>query len=316
MTRVAVLDDYQDVAESLADWDSLPDGTEVVFFSYHLTDEDALVERLAEFDVVVLMRERTAFPRSLISRLPRLKLIVTAAMRNVAIDVDAARDRGVVVSGTEGSGGATLDLTWGLILALLRHVPAEDAALRAGRWQTTLGEGLAGKTLALMGLGRLGSGVARVGSAFGMEVIAWSENLTAERAAEVGATRVERDELFAAADVLSIHVVLSGRTRGLVGAKELAAMKPTAYLINTSRGPVVDETALIDALRSRQIAGAGLDVYDIEPLPMSHPLRSAPHTVLTPHIGFVTRETYREWYGGAVEDIAAFLSGKPIRVLT
>lgn len=316
MTRVAVLDDYQDVAESLADWDSLPDGTEVVFFSYHLTDEDALVERLAEFDVVVLMRERTAFPRSLISRLPRLKLIVTAAMRNVAIDVDAARDRGVVVSGTEGSGGATLDLTWGLILALLRHVPAEDAALRAGRWQTTLGEGLAGKTLALMGLGRLGSGVARVGRAFGMDVIAWSENLTAERAAEVGATRVERDELFAAADVLSIHVVLSGRTRGLVGAKELAAMKPTAYLINTSRGPVVDETALIDALRSRQIAGAGLDVYDIEPLPMSHPLRSAPHTVLTPHIGFVTRETYREWYGGAVEDIAAFLSGKPIRVLT
>lgn len=316
MTRVAVLDDYQDVAESLADWDSLPDGTEVVFFSYHLTDEDALVERLAEFDVVVLMRERTAFPRSLISRLPRLKLIVTAAMRNVAIDVDAARDRGVVVSGTEGSGGATLDLTWGLILALLRHVPAEDAALRAGRWQTTLGEGLAGKTLALMGLGRLGSGVARVGRAFGMDVIAWSENLTAERAAEVGATRVERDELFAAADVLSIHVVLSGRTRGLVGAKDLAAMKPTAYLINTSRGPVVDETALIDALRSRQIAGAGLDVYDIEPLPMSHPLRSAPHTVLTPHIGFVTRETYREWYGGAVEDIAAFLSGKPIRVLT
>ncbi len=316
MTRVAVLDDYQDVAESLADWASLPDGTEVVFFSYHLTDEDVLVERLAEFDVVVLMRERTAFPRSLIARLPRLKLIVTAAMRNVAIDVDAARDHGVVVSGTEGSGGATLDLTWGLILALLRHVPAEDAALRAGRWQTTIGEGLDGKTLALMGLGRLGSGVARVGRAFGMEVIAWSEHLTAERAAEVGATRVERDELFAAADILSIHLVLSDRTRGQVGAKELAAMKPTAYLINTSRGPIVDETALIDALHARQIAGAGLDVYDIEPLPMTHPLRSAPHTVLTPHIGFVTRETYRQWYGGAVEDIAAFLSGKPIRVLT
>jgi phosphoglycerate dehydrogenase-like enzyme len=316
VTRVAVLDDYQDVAESLADWASLPDGTEVVFFSYHLTDVDALVERLAEFDVVVLMRERTAFPRSLIARLPRLKLIVTAAMRNVAIDVDAARDHGVVVSGTEGSGGATLDLTWGLILALLRHLPAEDAALRAGRWQTTLGVDLAGKTLGLLGLGRLGSGVARVGRAFGMEVIAWSEHLTAERAAEVGATRVERDELFSAADILSIHVVLSDRTRGLVGAKELAAMKPTAYLINTSRGPIVDETALIDALHARQIAGAGLDVYDVEPLPMTHPLRSAPHTVLTPHIGFVTRETYRQWYGGAVEDIAAFLSGKPIRVLT
>ncbi|HEY2176804.1 MAG TPA: D-2-hydroxyacid dehydrogenase family protein [Mycobacteriales bacterium] len=316
MTRVAVLDDYQDVAESLADWASLPDGTEVVFFSYHLTDVDALVERLAEFDVVVLMRERTAFPRSLIARLPRLKLIVTAAMRNVAIDVDAARDHGVVVSGTEGSGGATLDLTWGLILALLRHLPAEDAALRAGRWQTTLGVDLAGKTLGLLGLGRLGSGVARVGRAFGMEVIAWSEHLTAERAAEVGATRVERDELFSAADILSIHVVLSDRTRGLVGAKELAAMKPTAYLINTSRGPIVDETALIDALHARQIAGAGLDVYDVEPLPMTHPLRSAPHTVLTPHIGFVTRETYRQWYSGAVEDIAAFLSGKPIRVLT
>jgi phosphoglycerate dehydrogenase-like enzyme len=316
VTRVAVLDDYQDVAESLADWASLPDGTEVVFFSYHLTDVDVLVERLAEFDVVVLMRERTAFPRSLIARLPRLKLIVTAAMRNVAIDVDAARDHGVVVSGTEGSGGATLDLTWGLILALLRHLPAEDAALRAGRWQTTLGVDLAGKTLGLLGLGRLGSGVARVGRAFGMEVIAWSEHLTAERAAEVGATRVDRDELFAAADILSIHVVLSDRTRGLVGAKELAAMKPTAYLINTSRGPIVDETALIDALHSRHIAGAGLDVYDVEPLPMTHPLRSAPHTVLTPHIGFVTRETYRQWYGGAVEDIAAFLSGKPIRVLT
>jgi phosphoglycerate dehydrogenase-like enzyme len=316
VTRVAVLDDYQDVAESLADWASLPDGTEVVFFSYHLTDVDALVERLAEFDVVVLMRERTAFPRSLIARLPRLKLIVTAAMRNVAIDVDAARDHGVVVSGTEGSGGATLDLTWGLILALLRHLPAEDAALRAGRWQTTLGVDLAGKTLGLLGLGRLGSGVARVGRAFGMEVIAWSEHLTAERAAEVGATRVERDELFSAADILSIHVVLSDRTRGLVGAKELAAMKPTAYLINTSRGPIVDETALIDALHARQIAGAGLDVYDVEPLPMTHPLRSAPHTVLTPHIGFVTRETYRQWYSGAVEDIAAFLSGKPIRVLT
>jgi phosphoglycerate dehydrogenase-like enzyme len=262
------------------------------------------------------MRERTAFPRSLIARLPRLKLIVTAAMRNVAIDVDAARDHGVVVSGTEGSGGATLDLTWGLILALLRHLPAEDAALRAGRWQTTLGVDLAGKTLGLLGLGRLGSGVARVGRAFGMEVIAWSEHLTAERAAEVGATRVERDELFSAADILSIHVVLSDRTRGLVGAKELAAMKPTAYLINTSRGPIVDETALIDALHARQIAGAGLDVYDVEPLPMTHPLRSAPHTVLTPHIGFVTRETYRQWYSGAVEDIAAFLSGKPIRVLT
>jgi phosphoglycerate dehydrogenase-like enzyme len=316
VTRVAVLDDYQDVAESLADWASLPDGTEVVFFSYHLTDVDALVERLAEFDVVVLMRERTAFPRSLIARLPRLKLIVTAAMRNVAIDVDAARDHGVVVSGTEGSGGATLDLTWGLILALLRHLPAEDAALRAGRWQTALGVDLAGKTLGLLGLGRLGSGVARVGRAFGMEVIAWSEHLTAERAAEVGATRVERDELFSTADILSIHLVLSDRTRGLVGAKELAAMKPTAYLINTSRGPIVDETALIDALHARQIAGAGLDVYDVEPLPMTHPLRSAPHTVLTPHIGFVTRETYRQWYGGAVEDIAAFLSGKPIRVLT
>ena len=316
MTRVAVLDDYQKVAESLADWGSLPDGTEVVFFSYHLTDEEALVERLVDFDIVVLMRERTPFPRSLIKHLPRLKLIVTAAMRNAVIDVEAARDHGVVVCGTEGSGRATLDLTWGLILALIRHLPTEDAALRAGRWQTTIGVDLEGRTLGVLGVGRLGSRVARVGHAFDMDVIAWSENLTAERAAEVGVTRVDRDELFERSDILTIHTVLSGRTRGLVGRRELGLMKPTAYLINTSRGPIVDEAALNDALRSGQIAGAGLDVFDVEPLPMWHPLRSAPHTVLTPHIGFVTQETYRQWYGGAVEDIAAFLAGSPIRVLT
>ncbi len=316
MTRVAVLDDYQKVAGSLADWSSLPDGTEVVFFSYHFTDEEGLVERLVDFDVVVLMRERTPFPRSLIKRLPQLKLIVTAAMRNAAIDVAGAREHGVVVCGTEGSGGATLDLTWGLILALIRHLPTEDAALRAGRWQTTIGVDLEGRTLGVLGVGRLGSRVARVGQAFDMDVIAWSENLTAERAAEVGVTRVERDELFERSDILTIHTVLSGRTRGLVGRRELSLMKATAYLVNTSRGPIVDETALNDALRSGQLAGAGLDVFDVEPLPMWHPLRTAPHTVLTPHIGFVTKETYRQWYGGAVEDIAAFLSGSPIRVLT
>lgn len=314
MTRVAVLDDYQNVAESLADWSSLPDGTEVIFYSYHLTDEEALVERLGDFDVVVLMRERTPFPRSLIEKLPRLRLIVTAAMRNVAIDVDAASDRGVVVCGTEGSGGATLDLTWALILALVRHLPSEDAALRSGRWQTTIGHDLSGRTLGVLGLGRLGGRVAQVGNAFGMEVIAWSENLTPERAAEVGATRVDKGELFARADVLSIHTVLSSRTRGLVGEAELAAMKPTAYLVNTSRAHVIDEQALVDALARRAIAGAALDNFWREPLSTDHPLVAMDHVVLTPHIagGAFDAQAAIDDVGGVVENVARVLTGKPL----
>lgn len=314
MTRVAVLDDYQQVAANMADWSRL--GVDVVFFADHLTDDAAVAERLRDFDVVVLMRERTPFPASLIERLPALRLIVTTGMRNAAIDIATATEKGIVVSGTEGLSLATADLTWALILALTRHVVTEDVAMRAGRWQTTLGIELAGKTLGVLGLGNLGTRVAEIGRAFGMDVVAWSANLTAETATAKGALRVEKDELFASSDILTIHLLLSRRTRGLVGAAELALMKPTAYLVNTSRGPIVDERALLDALRSGTIAGAGLDVYDEEPLPPGHPLVAAPNTVLTPHIGFVTEQTYRAWFAGAVEAVAAFLAGTPVRVLT
>jgi phosphoglycerate dehydrogenase-like enzyme len=317
VSRIAVLDDYQQVASTSADWGALPAGAEVTFFSDHLDDEDAIVQRLRDFDVVALMRERTPFPRSLIERLPQLRLIVTAGMRNASLDIAAATEHGIAVCGTDGgSGFATAEHTWGLILDLARHISVEDAAVRAGRWQSTIGTDLRGQTLGVLGLGRLGSAVAKVGLAFGMDVIAWSQNLTTERAVAVGVTRVERSELFVASDILSVHVVLSDRTRGLIGAAELAAMKPTAYLVNTSRGPIVDEAALIAALHSGQIAGAGLDVFDREPLPDGHPLLSAPRTVLTPHIGFVTEQTYREWYASMIEDIRAFLAGVPIRVLS
>ncbi len=314
MTRVAVLDDYQDVARGLADWGSLP--VEVVVYRDHLADEGAVAARLKDFDVAVAMRERTPFPRTLFERLPRLRLLVTTGMRNASIDLRAAADRGVVVSGTAGLPSPTAELTWALILALVRHVPREDRATRDGRWQETLGVTLAGKTLGVLGLGQLGSRVARVGKAFEMDVLAWSQNLTAERAAVVGATLAgSRDEVLARADVVTIHLVLSERTRNLVGARELALMRPTAFLVNTSRGPIVDERALVAALRAGAIAGAGLDVYDEEPLPPDHPLRRLPNTVITPHLGYVTEETYRVFYPQAVEDIRAYLAGAPVRVL-
>jgi phosphoglycerate dehydrogenase-like enzyme len=315
VTRVAILDDYQDVAGRLADWKSLP--TEVVVFRDHLSDESKVAARLADFDVVVAMRERTPFPRSLFERLPRLRLLVTTGMRNASIDLRAAADRGVVVSGTAGLPSPTAELTWALILALVRHVPREDRATREGRWQETLGTTLKGRTLGVLGLGQLGSRVARVGKAFEMDVIAWSQNLTGERAAAVGATLAgSRDELLARADIVTIHLVLSDRTRGLVGARELGLMRPTAYLVNTSRGPIVDEGALIATLRAGKIAGAGLDVYDEEPLPADHPLRRLPNTVITPHLGYVTEETYQIFYSQALEDIRAFLAGAPVRVLS
>jgi phosphoglycerate dehydrogenase-like enzyme len=314
VTRIAVLDDYQGVAAEYADWGSL--NAEVVFFTDHLSAEDSVVARLNEFEIIVAMRERTAFPASLIRKLPKLQLIATAGMRNASIDMAAARQQDVVVCGTAGgSMGATPELTWGLILAVLRHIPLENQSVRAGGWQTSVGGDLAGRTLGILGLGRLGQRLARLGLAFDMNVIAWSANLTQETAAQHGVTRVEKDALFAESDVLSIHTVLSDRTRGLVGAAELASMKPTAILVNTSRGPVVDQNALLKALQDGTIAGAGLDVYDQEPLPAEHPLRSAPRTVLTPHIGFVTGETYRAWYRELVEDVAAFLAGEPVRVL-
>jgi phosphoglycerate dehydrogenase-like enzyme len=261
------------------------------------------------------MRERTPFGADLLARLPRLRLLVTTGMANASIDLAAARERGVVVCGTGSLPSPTAELTWGLILALLRHVPAEDARLRGGGWQTTVGTELAGRTLGVIGLGRLGRRVARVARAFEMDVLAWSQNLDPDEARRHGAEPVGREELLSRADVVTIHLRLSGRTRGLIGAAELARMKPSAVLVNTSRGPIVDEAALVAALRDGVIAGAGLDVYETEPLPPGHPLRSAPNTVLTPHLGYVTSGTYARFYADAVEDIAAFGRGAPVRVL-
>jgi phosphoglycerate dehydrogenase-like enzyme len=314
--RIAVLDDYQSVASTYADWSRLPEPVEVVEFADHVADEDALVARLAPFDVVVAMRERTPLPRSVLERLPNLRLLVTTGMRNKSIDVEAAVERGIVVSGTGSPSTATAELTWGLILAVLRSIPQEDAALRVGGWQHTLGGDLAGARLGVVGLGRLGSQVARVGQAFGMDVVAWSQNLTDERAAEHGVRRVGREELFATSDVVTVHLLWSRRTRGLIGADDFTRMKPTAIFINTSRGPIVQEQALIECLRTGTIAGAGIDVYDQEPLPPDHPMRTLPRTVLTPHLGYVTRGTYEVFYGEAVEDVAAWMSGAPIRTLS
>ena len=316
MPRVAVLDDYQNVARDMADWDSLPPDVRVDFFQDHLFDEGDLARRLNPYEIVVAMRERTPFQRTLFSRLPKLRLLVTTGMRNASIDMAAAAEHGVTVCGTDGLPYPTAELTWALILALVRRVPTEDAATRAGKWQVTMGEGLQGKTLGVIGLGRLGSQVARIGAAFGMNLLAWSQNLTAERAAEFRARLVEKDELLGESDFVTIHLVLSDRTRGLLGERELSLMKESAYLVNTSRGPIVDETALIGALQSGKIAGAGLDVFDIEPLPLDHKLRSLPNTVLTPHMGYVTTETYRIFYGDAMENISAFLSGNPVRVIS
>jgi phosphoglycerate dehydrogenase-like enzyme len=315
MARVAVLDDYQGVALKMADWSRLPSDTTVQVFKDHLSQEQAVAERLKDFDVVVAMRERTPFPRSLLERLPKLKLLITTGMRNASIDVAAAADRGITVCGTQGLPYPTAELTWGLILALVRRIPQEDKATREGRWQVSAGEGLRGKALGVIGLGGLGSQVATVGKAFGMELLAWSQNLTAERATQFGATLVGKDELLSRSDLVTIHLVLSDRTRGLIGARELDLMKRSAYLINTSRGPIVDEAALVQALRQGTIAGAALDVYDEEPLPPDHPLRQLPNTVITPHLGYVTVETYKIFYGHAVEDIQAFLQGKPVRVI-
>jgi phosphoglycerate dehydrogenase-like enzyme len=314
--RIAVLDDYQSVAAAFTDWSKVPEPVEVVEFHDHVDDEDALVARLQPFDVVLAMRERTAFPRSVIERLPNLKLLVTTGMRNKAIDIAAANERGITVCGTGSQATATAELTWGLILATLRHIPQEDASVRVGGWQHTIGGDLAGARLGVVGLGRLGSRVATVGQAFGMDVVAWSQNLTDERAAEHGVTRVEREELFATADVVTVHLLWSKRTRGLIGADDFARMKPTSVFINTSRGPIVQQQALIDALDQNRIAGAGIDVYDQEPLPADHPMRTLPRTVLTPHLGYVTRGTYEVFYGEAVEDVAAFLAGSQIRVIT
>ncbi|HUK61625.1 MAG TPA: D-2-hydroxyacid dehydrogenase family protein [Stellaceae bacterium] len=314
MMRVAILDDYQKAALRLADWGRLhPDAT-IAAFPDHISDEAELAHRLHTFECVVLMRERTQFRKSLIERLPNLRLIVTAGMRNAAIDVDFATERKIQVCGTEMLGYPTAELTWGLVLGLFRRITAEHNAMHRGHFQTPeLGLGLSGKTLGILGLGRLGGLVAKYGNTFGMKVIAWSQNLTDAKAAEHGARRVEKDTLFAESDVVSIHLVLSPRSRGLVGAAELGRMKKTAFLVNTSRGPIVDERALLDCLKGKHIAGAALDVYDIEPLPKDHPVLALDNVLLTPHLGYCTAEGYERAYANAVEDIRAFLDGKVLR---
>ncbi|MGW4486057.1 D-2-hydroxyacid dehydrogenase family protein [Amycolatopsis sp. NPDC004368] len=311
--KIAILDDYQNVALSYADWGSLD--AEIEVFTEAFAGPDDVVGSLAGFDVVVAMRERTRFPAEVLDRLPDLRLLVSTGRRNAAIDVAAAKRNGVVVSATGYLGPPTLEHTWALILGAARNLPADVESMRGGGWQVGVGTVLHGKTLGLLGLGRLGSASAKIGQAFGMSTIAWSPNLTPERAAEFGVSAVSKEELFERSDVLSVHVVLSERSRGLVGAAELARMKATAWLVNTSRGPVVEEGALLDALRARRIAGAALDVYDVEPLPVEHPLRGLDNVVLTPHVGYVSRETYEIFYRDAVEDIAAFRAGEPIRVM-
>ena len=315
--RCAILDDYQNVALTFADWSKVKGDIEIKVFNEHLGGADNVVAALADFAIVCAMRERTVFPRAVIEALPALKLLVTTGMRNASIDLEAAKARGVVVCGTPAFGNATAAIATGLMLELARHIGYENARLKAGAaWQSTIGLDLEGLTLAQLGLGKLGTRMAEIGRAFKMNVIAWSQNLTPEKCKEAGAEHVSRDDLFRRADFLSIHLQLSERTRGLVGARELGLMRKSAYLINTSRGPIVDEVALLAALRDKRIAGAGLDVFDIEPLPVAHRLRKLDNVVLTPHLGYVTEQNYRTFFAGMVDDIRGYLDGKPVRVLS
>ncbi|MEV7927174.1 D-2-hydroxyacid dehydrogenase family protein [Kitasatospora sp. NPDC088264] len=315
--RCAVLDDFQGVATSIVDWSPVSDRVAVTAFSEHFGSEDELAAALADFDFVVTLRERVPFPASLFARLPRLRLLVASGMRNSVIDYAAAEAHGVTVCGTASSSTPPVELTWALLLGLARGIVPESTVLReGGPWQSTVGADLHGRVLGLLGLGRIGGLVARVGLAFGMDVLAWSQNLTDERAAEVGVRRAAgKEELLSGADFVSIHLALGERTRGLLGEAELALMKPEAYLVNTSRAAIVDQDALLAALTGGRIAGAAVDVFDVEPLPAEHPLRTAPRLLATPHLGYVSRDNYRRYYGEAVEDIAAYLAGEPIRRL-
>lgn len=305
--KIAILDDYQNVALKMADWSAISGRAELTVFNDHLSDADAVVRRLEPFDVVCVMRERTPLRRDTIARLPNLKLIASTADRNSGIDVEAARERGIAVAITGYSSTPTIEMTWALILASVRNVADENVALRSGSWQEGIGEELEGKTLGVLGLGNVGGPVARIGLAFGMQVIAWSQNMTAEAAQAAGAELVSKEQLFERSDILTIHVVLSDRSRGIVGAKLLNLMKSTARLVNTSRGPIVDEGALIDTLKRRRIAGAALDVFDLEPLPQDHPFRTLPNVLATPHIGYVARGLYETFYGDTVKNIANWL---------
>jgi D-3-phosphoglycerate dehydrogenase len=313
--RVAILDDYQRLARIVADWSAVEARAEVVTFDRHLSEDEAAAA-LQDFDVICLMRERTPVPASLIERLPRLKFIAFTGRRNASLDLTAAARKGIVASNTVQRGNgtyATAELAWGLILALARHIPQEVAAMRRGGWQSTLGRALPGRTLGVVGLGRLGSRMVPVAKAFGMEVVAWSHNLTADVATAAGARLVAKDELFRTSDFITLHLVLSQRTRGIVGAPELALMRPDACIVNTSRGPLIDKTALVDALRSGRIAGAALDTFDEEPLPDDDPLRKLDNALLTPHLGYTVEEVLRSFYEDTVENVLAFLDGKPIR---
>lgn len=317
--RIAILDDYQGVALDSADWSGLD--ADIAVFREHLGDDDALVAAVADADVIVAMRERTPFPRAVLSRLPELRLLVTTGMRNAAIDVAAANELGIAVCGTRSGAAPTAELAWALILGLVRGVASDDAVVRAGGWQTSVPGDLEGSTLGIVGVGRLGRRVAAIGRAFGMDVIAWSPNLTAERAADAGAAAVSKAELFERADVVTVHLVLGETTRGLIGADDLRRMRRTAVLVNTSRGPIIDEDALLQAVAEHWIAGVGLDVYETEPLPADHWMRhpdavGGTRVLRSPHMGYVTRANYRTFYGDAVDDIAAFAAGAPVRVLS
>jgi len=316
MSRIAILDDYFNGALDATDWSAL-DADDIDVFTEHLGhDEDVIAKALEPYEILIAMRERTPFPASLIEKLPNLKFLVTTGMRNLAIDMEAARAGGIDIAGTDMLPYPAFEHAWALILAITKQIPLEDRTMKVGGWQKGTGVGLNGKTLGVLGLGKLGAQLAKVGQAFNMEVIAWSQNLTDERCAEVGGvTRVSKDELFQRSDVISVHMILSDRTRGLVGADELALMKPSAYLINTSRGPICDEAALLDALQNRRIAGAGLDVFDVEPLPADHPFRALDNAVLTGHTGYVIAELYEKVYGQAVENITSWRAGQPTRLL-
>lgn len=313
--KIAILDDYQNAARDWADWSRLDAEHELTFFHQAYEGLEGFTERLQPFDIIGIMRERSPMGREVLESLPNVKLLATAGMRNAAIDLDYCTERGLPVVGTAGSAQATPELAWGLMISLARNIHIENQRIREGKWITTMGVDLDGKTLGILGLGKLGRKMAQIGNAFSMNVIAWSQNLTAEDAAAAGATRVDKDELFAQSDFLTVHYKLGERSRGLVGAHELGLMKQTAFLVNTARGPIVDTPALVAALEAGQIAGAGVDVHDMEPLPADAPLLKAPNTLLTPHLGYVTDGTYGEFYGQIVESIEKWIAGTPVRVL-
>ncbi len=315
MTQIAILDDYQNVAKSIVDWERLPKNASLTVFNDHVFDQKMLVDRLKNFEIICAMRERTPFPRSVLEQLPKLKLLITTGMRNASIDVTAARELGIDVCGTGSVPYPTAELTWALVLDLARNVSVENEAVKSGFWQTKMGVGLKGKTLGLIGLGNLGSQVARYGNAFGMNVIAWSQNLTQEKASENFADLVSLDTLMSSSDFVSIHTILSKRTKGLINLEKLKLMKRSAYLINTSRGPIVDENALIEVLNQGYIAGAGLDVFDSEPMGMKHPLILSERTTITPHIGYVTQETYEVFFEDTLECVLSYINGTLVRLI-